>query len=58
MRWVQIESDFREIKLHVTKRGPAVLVLLALVFAASAAAQEQPSMRCDNFAGPISPKSG
>jgi lipoprotein-anchoring transpeptidase ErfK/SrfK len=48
MRWVQIESDFREIKLHVTKRGPAVLVLLALVFAASAAAQEQPSMRCDN----------
>lgn len=50
MRWVQIESDFREIKLHATR---CVAVLFALVFAASAAAQEPPSMRCDHAASAL-----
>lgn len=50
MRRARIGSDFRETKLHVARCGPAVLALLTLVLAASAAAQEQPSMRCDNAA--------
>jgi len=50
MRRVRISSDFREARLHVATRGPAVLGLLALLLAPSVAAQEQPSMHCDNAA--------
>lgn len=48
MRQVRISRDFREMKLHVSKCIPAPLLFLALLFAASAAAREQPKMRCDN----------
>ncbi len=48
MRRVRIGRDFRETKLLVTRCAAAALVLLASVFAASAAAQEQPRIRCDN----------
>ena len=50
MRRLGIGSDFRETRLHGARRGPAALALLILVLAASAAAQEQPGMRCDNAA--------
>ncbi|MGH9731393.1 MAG: L,D-transpeptidase [Candidatus Acidiferrales bacterium] len=50
MRRVRMCSDFRETKLHVARRGQAVLALLTLLLAPSAAAQEQPSMHCDNAA--------
>ncbi|HEV2313994.1 MAG TPA: L,D-transpeptidase [Candidatus Acidoferrales bacterium] len=50
MRWVPIGRNFREVQHHLRKRVLAGLVVLASIFAASAAAQEQPSMRCDNAA--------
>lgn len=50
MRRVQIGRDFREIQHHLRKRVLAGLVVLASVFAASAAAQEPSRMRCDNAA--------
>lgn len=50
MRRVQIGRDFREIQYHLRKRVLAGLVVLASVFAASAAAQEPSKMRCDNAA--------
>ncbi|HEV2297725.1 MAG TPA: L,D-transpeptidase [Candidatus Acidoferrales bacterium] len=50
MRRVRIDRDSRELKLHLRKRVLAGLVVLASVFAASAAAQDQPGMRCDNAA--------
>jgi len=48
MRRVRIGSDLRKTKLHLKRRVWAAFVLLASIFAASAAAQEQPGMRCDN----------
>ncbi|MGH9727918.1 MAG: L,D-transpeptidase [Candidatus Acidiferrales bacterium] len=45
---MRIGKDFRENKLCVARRAPATFILFALVFAVSAAAQEQPRMRCDN----------
>lgn len=50
MRRVQIGRDFREIQHHLRKRVLAGLVVLASVFAASAAAQEPSRMHCDNAA--------
>ena len=50
MRRVQMGRDFRGIQHHLRKRVLAGFVVLASVFAASAAAQEQPNMRCDNAA--------
>ena len=50
MRRVRIGSDLRATKLHLRQRVLAALVFLTSVFAASAAAQEQPRMRCDNAA--------
>lgn len=50
MRRVRIGRDFREVQ-HQLRKGVLVgLVVLASVFAPSAAAQEQPSVRCDNAA--------
>lgn len=48
MRRVRIGSGFREIQHHLRKRVLAGLVVLASIFAASAAAQERPRMHCDN----------
>jgi len=50
MRRVRIGGDLRETNLHLRQRVLAAFVLLTSVFAASAAAQEQPRMRCDNAA--------
>lgn len=50
MRRVRIGRDFREIQHRLRKRVLAGLVVLTSVFAATAAAQEQPRMRCDNAA--------
>jgi len=48
MRRVRTGRDFRQIRLHLIKCVLTTLVVLASVFAASAAAQEQPRIRCDN----------
>jgi len=48
MRRVRVGSDLRETKLHLKRRVLAALMVLTSAFAASAAAQEQPRMRCDN----------
>lgn len=50
MRRVRIGDDLRATKLHLRPRVLAALVLLTSIFAASAAAQKQPRMRCDNAA--------
>ena len=50
MRRVRTGGDLREAKLQLRQRVLAAFVLLTSVFAASAAAQEQPRMRCDNAA--------
>lgn len=47
---VRIGRGFRGMQHHLRKRVLAGLVVLVPVFAASAAAQEQPRMRCDNAA--------
>ncbi len=50
MRRVPVDRGSEELKLRLRKHVLAALVVLASVFSASAAAQEQPSMRCDNAA--------